>query len=528
MILKFNDFLRSYTISESEYVVQKGDTLSAISTKLGIENWKSLYDLNKDTIGKNPSSIRVGMKLKTPETKDLKVEPVKNLFSDTLADGKVQGKKYVDVITNIKPKAEYLNWEELKKQKNTINAMAPLEIIKAYHKDSEAMYLILDKNRAKMELYKGAKGIMTLNVGTGENPGDEQTRTVVRDGKVYWEEGNKMTGAGIYTVSGFNPKNKKYSNAPTWYFKNEGGIELPMAIHSSFGDRTEKLNDEDPKNNRLSNGCINCIASDLKSVYKSGFGENGILYVLPDDPANNFEISNGRLIFKAKDPNVNRSIHTLNYIPIKIEIDEARFKKEVFNESILSLATGNTTDEQEYTLTTKPFVKALQDNKRKVMIAASINGDVYNDIAKIAFGIYGTESNFGDTHTPVGNLARAAKKWFSPSSSSSPDYMSKATVYGANKDSNSVGLTQIRFNMLDQSEKSILAKLGITSNQQLLKPEGSALATLGILAARYTNQLNAEEKKDIWKYLPAKWNKRANYPERVKTNSKYITIKQLG
>jgi LysM repeat protein len=521
MILKFKDFLRSCAISESEYVVQKGDTLSAISTKLGIENWKSLYNLNKDTIGKNPSSIRVGMKLKTPGDKAGKVEPVEDLFSDTLVDGKVQGKKYADVITDIKPKAKYLNWEDLKKQKNTVNAMSPSEIIKAFHKDSEAMYLILDKNKGKMELYKGSKGIMTLKVGTGENPGDEQTRTVVRDGKVYWEEGNKMTGAGIYTVSGIDPKNKHYSNAPSWNFKNEGGIEIPMAIHSSFGDRIEKLNDEDPKNNRLSNGCINCIASDLKSLYKSGFGESGILYILPDDSTNKFEISNGRIIFKSKDPNVNRSTHTLNYIPIKIVIDESKFRSEVFQ-------WNDFNDEKEYTSTTKPFVKALQDNKRKVMIAAGINGDVYNDIARIAFGIYGTESNFGDTHSGVGNLVRAGKKFFSPSSSSSPDYMSKATTYGANKDSNSVGLTQIRFNMLDQSEKSILAKLGITSNQQLLKPEGSALATLGILAARYTNQLNAEEKKDPMANLPKKWNVRANYPERVKTNSKYITIKQLG
>lgn len=520
MVLKFKDFLRSYNISESEYVVQKGDTLSAISTKLGIENWKSLYDLNKDTIGKNPSSIQIGMKLKTPEIKNLKVEPVKDLFGDSLVDGKVQGKKYSDLIKNIKTKAEYQDWESLKKMKNAVNAMSPSEIIKSFHKDSEEKYLILDKKKSEMKLYKGANELITLKVGTGENPGDEQTRTVVRDGKVYWEEGNKMTGSGIYTVSMVNPKNKHYSDAPTWNFKNERGVEIPMAIHSSFGDRTEKLNDKDPKNNRLSNGCINCIASELKYLYKSGFVEGGILYILPDDSANNFEISNGRIIFKSKDPNVNRSTHTLNYIPIKIEIDEARFKSEVFQ-------WNDFNDEKEYTSTTKPFVKALQDNKRKVMVAAGINGDVYNDIAKIAFGIYGTESNFGDTHSAVGNLARAGKKWFSPSSSSSPDYMSKATTYGADKNNNSVGLTQIRFNTLDQSEKDILTKLGITSNQQLLKPKGSALATVGILAARYTNQLNATEKKDPMANLPKKWNVRANYPERVKTNSKYITIKEL-
>ena len=92
-------------------------------------------------------------------------------------------------------------------------------------------------------------------------------------------------------------------------------------------------------------------------------------------------------------------------------------------------------------------------------------------------------------------------------------------------------IPNIRLNVresLPDIKKSILSKLGITSNQQLLKPEGSALATLGILAARYTNQLNAEEKKDPMTNLPKKWNVRANYPERVKTNSKYITIKQLG
>ena len=137
MVLKFKDFLRSYTISESEYVVQKGDTLSAISTKLGIENWKSLYDLIKDTIGKNPSSIRTGMKLKTPETKNLKVEPVGDLFGDTLVDGQAQGKKYSDLIKNIKTKAEYQAWESLKKMKNAVNAMSPSEIIKSFHKEKK-------------------------------------------------------------------------------------------------------------------------------------------------------------------------------------------------------------------------------------------------------------------------------------------------------------------------------------------------------------------------------------------------------
>ncbi len=421
--------------------------------------------------------------------------------------------------TKLEP--EYQDWDKIKKRKQEINKMNQVDIIREYHKNSNEQYLVLDKKRGKMHLYQGDKEIASYNVGTGANVGDEQTKTVVRDGKVHWEEGNKMTGAGIYEVSGVNPKNPHYSNAPTWNFKNEQGIEVPMAIHSSFGNRTSKIKDEDETNNRLSNGCINGICYDLEELYKKGYKQGQKLYVLPDDENNTFEVSNGKLIFKSKNPNVNRTVKTLNYKPIKIEIDEKKFKEKVFTYFDFN-------DEAEYNNTTKPYVQALADNKQKIMKVAKINGDVYNDIAKIAFGIYGTESNFGDTHSALGNLGRAVNKFFNPKSSSSPDYKSKATTYRGNKDSNSVGLTQIRFNMLDESEKKILRELGITKNEQLLNPKDAAIATVAILATRYNNQLTDKEKQDLETYLPKKWNNRKNYSDRVKSNSQYITIKELN
>ena len=421
--------------------------------------------------------------------------------------------------TKLEP--EYQDWDKVKKRKQEINKMNQADIIKQYHKGSNEQYLILDKKTGKMHLYQGDKEIVSYNVGTGANVGDEQTKTVARNGKVYWEEGNKMTGAGIYEVSGVNPKNPHYSNAPTWNFKNEQGIEVPMVIHSSFGDRTSKIKDKDETNNRLSNGCINGICYDLKELYKKGYKQGQKLYVLPDDENNTYEVSNGKLIFKSKNSNVNRTVNTLNYKPIKIEIDEEKFKEKVFT-------AFDFNDETEYNNTTKPFVQALADNKQKIMKTAKINGDIYNDIAKIAFGIYGTESNFGDTHSAVGNLGRAVNKFFDSKSSSSPDYESKATTYKANKDSNSVGLTQIRFNMLDESEKKILKELGITKNEQLLNPKDAAIATVAILATRYNNQLTDKEKQDLETYLPKKWNVRPNYSDRVKINSQYLTIKELN
>jgi len=421
--------------------------------------------------------------------------------------------------TKLEP--EYQDWDKIKKRKQEINKMNQVDIIREYHKNSNEQYLVLDKKRGKMHLYQGDKEIASYNVGTGANVGDEQTKTVVRDGKVHWEEGNKMTGAGIYEVSGVNPKNPHYSNAPTWNFKNEQGIEVPMVIHSSFGNRTSKIKDEDETNNRLSNGCINGICYDLEELYKKGYKQGQKLYVLPDDENNTYEVSNGKLIFKSKNPNVNRTVKTLNYKPIKIEIDEKKFKEKVFTYFDFN-------DEAEYNNTTKPYIQALADNKQKIMKVAKINGDVYNDIAKIAFGIYGTESNFGDTHSALGNLGRAVNKFFDPKSSSSPDYKSKATTYRGNKDSNSVGLTQIRFNMLDESEKKILRELGITKNEQLLNPKDAAIATVAILATRYNNQLTDKEKQDLETYLPKTWNNRKNYSDRVKSNSQYITIKELN
>lgn len=420
--------------------------------------------------------------------------------------------------TKLEP--EYQDWNKVKKRKQEINKMNQSDIIKEYHKNSNEQYLVLDKKRGKMHLYQGDKEIASYNVGTGANVGDEQTKTVVRNGKVYWEEGNKMTGAGIYEVSGVNPKNPHYSNAPTWNFKNEQGIEVPMAIHSSFGNRTAKIKDNDETNNRVSNGCINGICYNLEDLYKKGYKEGQKLYVLPDDENNTYELKNGKLVFSSKNPNVNRTVKTLNYKPIKIEIDEKTFKDKAFT-------AFDFNDEEEFK-TTKSYVKSLQDNKQKIMKAAQIDGDTYNDIAKIAFGIYGTESNFGDTHSALGNLARAFNKFFNPKSSSSPDVKSKASTYGADNNNNSVGYTQIRWSQLNEREIKVLKELGITSNKDFLKPDKSAIATAAILAIRYQEQLTPEQKKDIETYLPTKWNNRANYSDRVKKNSQYLKIKELN
>ena len=422
--------------------------------------------------------------------------------------------------TKLEP--EYQDWDKVKQRKNEINKMNQADIIKQYHKDSDEEYLIVDKKRGKMHLMKGDKEITSYNVGTGENIGDEQTRTWVdkETKKTDWSKGNKQTGAGIYTVSAKQAKNSHYSNAPSWNFINEYGIEVPMAIHAAPQGRVNKINDKDETNNRVSNGCINGICYNLEDLYKKGYKEGQKLYVLPDDDNNKYELKNGKLVFSSKNPNINRTVNTLKYKPIELEIDEKTFKDKVFT-------AFDFNDEEEFK-TTKAFVKSLQDNKQKIMKAAQIDGDTYNDIAKMAFGIYGTESNFGDTHSAVGNLARATNKFFNSTSSSSPDTKSKATTYGADDNNNSVGYTQIRWSQLNGRELKVLKELGINSNKDLLKADKAAIATAAVLSIRYHEQLTPEQKKDVETYLPTKWNNRSNYSNRVKSNSQYLKIKELN
>lgn len=422
----------------------------------------------------------------------------------------------------VKLEPGYQDWEKIKQRQQEFNKMNQADIIKQYHKDLDEEYLIADKKRGKLHLMKGDKEIVSYNIGTGENFGDEQTRTWVdkETKKVDWSKGNKQTGAGIYTASLRQEKNKEYFDTPAWNFKNEYGIEVPMAIHAVLPERLDKLKDKDESNNRVSNGCINGICYDLKDLYKRGYKEGQKLYILPDDDNNKFELKNGKLVFTSSNPNVNRTVNTLNYKPIKLELDERKFKEEVFT-------AFDFNDESELE-TTKSFIKSLQDNKQKVMKAAKINGDTYNDIAKIAFGIYGAESNFGDTHSAIGNFGRAINKYFNKTTASSPDVESKANTYGMDDADNSVGYTQIKWSKLTERELKTLRELGIKSNKDFLDPEKSAIATTAILAIRYQEQLNSDQKRDIEKYLPSKWNSKANYSDRIKTNSKYLSIKQLN
>jgi len=440
--------------NNSTYKVKSGDSLSKIANANGI----SVAQLIKLNNISDPNLINVNQELKLPD----------------------------NIIRKLpEKKEEWVSVDKLQKNKNDINKLTDENIIiKAQLMDKpNQQYVVVDKKTKRLKLYQGDQLVTDFEILTGENAGDAQTVTKSRDlngdGKITdadkikgnwetdWNRSNYSTGAGKYTLSNSSPKSEaKYQNAPSFNLLNENGIEVSTAIHGAPKSRLKYYNDNNLENNKASTGCINGKCSDLKTLYSMNLPKGTPVYILPEDDGNHFEMVDGKAVMRMSADNRkkyqtyknkngqtekgqggNYSVNTLNYKPIKADFNETKFKEDVYNEDGFgNWFTSDTSDQEEYENTTKPFISALEKNKQEIMKAASISGDVYNQLAKMAFGIYGTESNYGDTHSTGGNFGRALGKAYDSKSSSSPDYESKATTYGADEKYKSVSLTQIRWN----------------------------------------------------------------------------------
>lgn len=517
----------------------------------------------RETLGKNQifefNGRKYGTNLAgeefTPSEETLKLANLNN--KQTKERLREENKKVKSPYTNkntVKLEPEYKSWEQVKKDQLDLNKNDQASLIVNFKSKEKTgkNYIIVDKAKGLLHIYSegSTEPVYTSAIDLGKNPGDAQTVTKYKDlnndGKINdadkvngkfqvdWSAGNMSTGAGKYYISNIDPTG--YEGLPILNMMNENQYDAfkktgkKESVATSF--HTGYIKDDQ---SRVSNGCIRCNKPTLDNLVKNIQNSNEV-YILPEDADNAFVLENGKLNFKVKSKKnyneytdskgikrvgqgINRTVNTLNYRPIKLELDEKSFKANVFQR-------GDFDDEKEFSSTTKPFIKSLEANKQKIMKAAKVNGDVYNEIAKMTFGIYGTESHFGDTHVPEGNFTRAVAKYIDPKQSSSPDYKTKYYTYRGTENYRSVGLTQIRFSYLNDDEKKALAEVGITSNAQFLNPELAAMGTAVVLGVRYNQQLNQEEKENMWEYLPFKWNTRDNYGERVKNNSRYINIMQ--
>jgi LysM repeat protein len=605
------------------HTVSKGETLSGIASKYGV----SITDIVNTNDIKNPNTISIGQTFKIPSVNKIdtgntytiksgdnlskiaslnntsvnELQKINNIKNPNLITTG-QTIKLPDGVSNTtdvkKSWSSTDNFEKLRQQVNQgTDSSIVVQSQNIYNPDEK--YIMVNKRTGKMQVYQGDQIIADYEVLTGKNPGDAQTVTKYRDlngngitdaneiksSNIDWDAGNLSTGAGKYTLSYTSQKGPaKYQYAPSFNLLNENNLEVSTAIHGTPKGRMQYYDNDNIEDNRQSMGCINGKCQDLQELYNMNLPKGTPVYILPEDPGNYFEMVDGQAVMRSPQKNreaaeyyedelgrpqkgqgINYSQNTLNYKPIYPVLDVQSFKEHAFNErGLLNKLTFDNNDQEEFQKYTVPFIKALVENKRDVMSAAQIPSDVYNQIAKVTFGIYGAESNYGDDHNWVQNAAKGFVKETTQKARKknlhekipagetifalrgAPDAFKEYEGFmipsgivqtgvgpmvtfkkkAGDRLKSSLGLTQLRWEDVNDDEKKALAKVGITAIEDFFDPKLAAIGTAVILGVRYNQQLDIPEKPYIMELLPSKWNNAGNYPSRVKDNARFLEFYQ--
>lgn len=246
-------------------------------------------------------------------------------------------------------------------------------------KDGCQHYAIVDKKNADISIYTlGGQKVFSREVLVGVKASDVKTRwTEYNDSK---HQGSYTTGAGSFTIA--EPKKGDYysRNFNNNILQIEG--QPVFAIHqipNGLGKRYQSFGTGDPLDRRVSQGCVNMKQSDYLSMVK-WMKPTCKVYVLPEEANNKFVVKDGRLDLVSTTSVKNKEDYNypkqaVGYKPIKIHITEPAAK----------------------TKASIPFVKALEDEKEKLMKLFSLTNDDYNDLAGLSFAIMGNESGYGES-----------------------------------------------------------------------------------------------------------------------------------
>lgn len=415
-----------------------------------------------------------------------------NMLNDsTLTHLTDQNKKVKSIYTSketVKLQPTWKESTEIEKQNQEFNKLKNAELINKYQsiRNPNEKYIIVDKKKGKMHVYLGGKEIESYNVGTGENKGDEQTRTWVdkETHKTDWSKGNKQTGAGVYTISFIDEHNKHYGNVPSFHLKNENGVEVPTAIHAGFGDRLKRianndLNNNDPesgKDTRFSNGCINGLCKDMTDLYQNDLkadkkGNQGTkVFILPDDDNNFYQIKNGKLNLTTKEynPNVAYSPKNLKANPVKI----------------------NVTNEEYNTPHVKGMAYTLEKLKSTLMKDGKIDNDTYNKLSKLVIGLSLQETKGGEDYRVRSGFLKIP---FTNKETDQGLVNYLKDLKGSNS-INSRGLTQIKYDAQNDELKAQFKKYGVTKDN-LNDGAHASIATMLMLSYMYNNELPSLKEK---------------------------------
>jgi hypothetical protein len=373
-----------------------------------------------------------------------------------------------------------------KNRRRIFENLSDSELIRNFsreHPNKECGYYgVIDKKKAMLKVYANeGNEVYSSEVLVGAQSSDQRTR---------WTEysaakrtPSASTGAGIFTIRPQNTGdtfNQNHFNNNILSFKDESNHDTVFAIHQvpvGLEARNTKFGTNDPDDRRISGGCANLKIADFRAM-KKWLGPACKVYVLPEEEGNKFVLRDNELKLISTKPVPANRTNLYNYS--SNDTKPAAIDIKIVNQ------TGNTQQARE-------FVKALEDEKSKIMKLYGLSNDEYNDLAMLSYGILGNESQFGSS-----NRLKAKEFSIFGINLGQAGVITARAIAGKDDATNtSRGLTQIK----NLPAGEFTRQFPEINKDNLVNPRNSAVATMGYLAeaARTMRKIALENKEDASK-----------------------------
>lgn len=378
-------------------------------------------------------------------------------------------------------------YSEVQMQEAYLNSLADEETIVEFNKNKKlGNYAVVDKKKNLLTLYSSSGDVIsTMEIGIGKKAGDERTKSK----NTQTEEFNiGKTGAGIYEFSrqGTGGNYKKYYDDNIIILKDERGNEQAMSIHQipvGCVYRAVAMDNDNAADNRYSDGCINLASGDM-GILMQHIKEGSQIYVLPEDKSNEFVVKDDKLHFTTYDKKNDYGV--FNYSP-----------RQSYNSDIHFVINNKKLE----TPLVKGFAQTLETEKEEIRKLYNLTDKEYNDLAQMALGVMGNESQFGESKrykakTVLGEENVAALRTIRDNMKNgeiTPLNFSYLKIRQVLKEDtpdtnlNAAGPTQIKKIPEKIKEHYNIEKLNLKD------PKWSAVATMGFLAESL-EQLKSQEK----------------------------------
>jgi len=359
-------------------------------------------------------------------------------------------------------------WIEYRSQRETFDEYIDknaLNIIQYYHElENKSDYLVLDKEKERLFYFNSAKVLLaSFKVPLNEKNDERGSSTL----------GTLAAGSGIYTITD----------------SDEGSLKLKGSRQNEFSLETLKSGVDCFEGN-----CSNVLGN-IEDILKRHQIEYPLpLYILPRDEKLKFVVKNGQLSFTTYEDDLD--YFNYNFTP---------------KSKIALRTTFQIPPEQSENKFVTEFLETLENEKEELMRIYPLDNDEYNDLAILAYGILGQESQFAShwryrvKETFPGGVAylKNYKSLFEDIDDENKDkgllekfsyfisnawQIEKDFITGATDLSqNSRGPTQIK-NIPDKVEEHYNIK-----KEDLNESRAAAIATLGFLA-QSLEELKGKEK----------------------------------